>query len=209
MSITLDLFWTTIFVMVMISWFAFAFVFLLRKKPASAPDKKKDRASITGIVFQGASFSIVWSVHRPMFSPIVPGIGWLSAILGIIAVIASVSSVLLIMRAIKELGKEWSLTARMLEGHRLVTNGPYAYVRHPIYTGMLGMLVATGLAISYWPALLIAIAIFFAGTYIRVGSEEKLLRETFGQEFERYSRQVPAIIPSLYVVPMTHDKQRP
>jgi len=86
----------------------------------------------------------------------------------------------------------------MKERHELVTNGPYAYVRHPIYTGMLGMLVATGLAISHWAALPAALVVFFVGTVIRIRSEEKLLRGAFGEQFEKYARSVPAILPGLY-----------
>ena len=102
------------------------------------------------------------------------------------------------MSAVKTLGKEWSITARLVEGHKLATSGPYAYVRHPIYTGMLGMLLATGLAISRWTALLVALVVFFVGTMIRIRSEEKLLREAFGKEFDDYARSVRTIIPGLY-----------
>ena len=102
------------------------------------------------------------------------------------------------MTAVKTLGKEWSITARMVEDHRLATKGPYAHVRHPIYTGMLGMLVATGLAISHWMVLVAAIVVFAIGTLIRVRIEERLLRETFGPRFEEYARQVPAVIPGIF-----------
>ena len=86
----------------------------------------------------------------------------------------------------------------MVEGHKLVTQGPYSVVRNPIYTGMLGMLLATGLAVSHWIGLLIALAVFSIGTAIRVRTEAALLRETFGEEFENYARKVPAVIP--YVI---------
>ena len=70
-------------------------------------------------------------------------------------------------------------------------------VRHPIYTGMLGLLLATGVAVSYWPALLIALFVFLTGTVIRIRSEERLLRETFGAEFEAYTQRVPALLPGM------------
>jgi protein-S-isoprenylcysteine O-methyltransferase Ste14 len=70
-------------------------------------------------------------------------------------------------------------------------------VRNPIYTGMFGMLLATGFAVSHWIGLLLAIIIFGIGTFIRVRSEEKLLRETFGREFDEYAQRVPAVIPFL------------
>jgi protein-S-isoprenylcysteine O-methyltransferase Ste14 len=63
---------------------------------------------------------------------------------------------------------------------------------------MLGMLIATGIAVSYWQALVIATFVFLAGTLIRVRSEERLLRETFGAEFEAYAQRVPALLPGLF-----------
>jgi protein-S-isoprenylcysteine O-methyltransferase Ste14 len=63
---------------------------------------------------------------------------------------------------------------------------------------MFGMLVATGLALSYWFGLLIAIVVFFIGTVIRIRSEEKLLRGQFGADFEAYRRSVPAMLPGVY-----------
>jgi protein-S-isoprenylcysteine O-methyltransferase Ste14 len=190
-----------VFGMVMLCWFAFAGVFLLRKKPPSPPDQKRDRSSIIGLALQGLSYGLIWGVRREPFTPIIAGsktrdLVAISA--SVLAIVAAIGSVWLITTAVKTLGKEWSLTARLVEGHKLATTGPYAYVRHPIYTGMLGMLVATGLAISHWVALLVALVIFFVGTIIRVRSEEKLLREAFGQDFENYARRVPAIVPGFY-----------
>jgi protein-S-isoprenylcysteine O-methyltransferase Ste14 len=62
---------------------------------------------------------------------------------------------------------------------------------------MFGMLLATGLAISHWIGVLIATVLYSVGTAIRVHSEEKLLREAFGEEFEAYARKVPAVVPFL------------
>ncbi|HEX9544816.1 MAG TPA: isoprenylcysteine carboxylmethyltransferase family protein [Pyrinomonadaceae bacterium] len=128
----------------------------------------------------------------------VAGVEWLEFLAAAIAIVAASGSVLLIMSAVKTLGKEWSITARMVQDHQLATKGPYARVRHPIYTGMLGMLIATGLAVSHWIALVAAIVVFAIGTLIRVRIEERLLRETFGQRFEDYARQVPAVVPGIF-----------
>ncbi len=189
---------TLVFVVVMICWFVFAGVFLLRKKPPSPPDQKRESGSLFGVALQGMSYGLVWGVRRPIFMPIVAGNGAISIVTGLLAICAAVSSVWLITMAVRTLGKEWSITARLVEGHKLATTGPYALVRHPIYSGMLGMLLATGLAISHWAALLAALLIFFIGTTIRVRSEEKLLREAFGEQFETYARRVRAIVPGLY-----------
>ncbi len=112
--------------------------------------------------------------------------------------ILAVASVWMVNSAARRLGKQWALTARVVEGHNLIQDGPYGLVRNPIYTGMLGILIATGMASGQWIALLASIVIFMIGTYIRVRSEEKILREAFGPEFEAYERKVPALIPGIY-----------
>src|SRR5260370_35260496 len=63
---------------------------------------------------------------------------------------------------------------------------------------MFGMLLATGLAAGRWIQLLVAIVLFAAGTWIRIRSEERLLRQAFGSGFEEYARKVPALIPGVY-----------
>jgi protein-S-isoprenylcysteine O-methyltransferase Ste14 len=60
------------------------------------------------------------------------------------------------------------------------------------------MLIATGLATEHWVATIVAIPIFAVGMVIRVRSEEKLLQEAFGEEFEDYARRVRAVLPGIY-----------
>src|SRR4030095_10635863 len=153
MSVVFEILPTLVFVIVMICWFVFVGTFLLRKKPPSPPDEKRAPGSLIGVAFQGISFGVVWGVHRKAFSPIVATTS-VAIVTSILASCAAIGSVWLVTAAVKTLGKEWSLTAGLVEGHKLATNGPYAFVRHPIYTGMLGMLMATGLAVSHWAGLL-------------------------------------------------------
>jgi protein-S-isoprenylcysteine O-methyltransferase Ste14 len=198
MSLNFEFLPTLVFILVMCSWIAFVGIFVFRKQPASAPDRKKDRGSILGVALQGLSYAIVWSLHRPVFSSFFPTSKTVETVFAVVTVTIAFGSVWIVMAAVQELGKEWSLTARVVEGHELATLGPYRFVRHPIYSGMLGMLLATGLAISRWSNLVVALVIFFSGTIIRVRSEERLLREQFGPEFEVYTQRVPAMLPGLY-----------
>ena len=184
-------------VVVLVCWLVFVLTFLLRKPPVTS-DRKRDPSSIFGVVLQGLSFLIVWAVPRPLLTSFVSFSKAISGVFEIIAVVSAIASIVLVIAAVKTLGKEWSLTARVVTGHQLATKGPYNFVRHPIYTAMLGMLVANGIAFSYWPALLVAIAVYLGGTLIRIRSEERLLRETFGAEFEAYAQRVPALLPGLY-----------
>ena len=199
MRITFAFLPTLVFVVVMICWFVFAGVFLLRKKPPSPPDQKRERGSLIGVALQGMSYGIVWGVHREAFTPIVSGSEPVAIAASVLAILAAVGSVWLITTAVKTLGKEWSITARLVEGHKLATSGPVCLCAPSDLHGNVGN--AGGHRAGYQSlaiALLVALVIFFVGTVIRVRSEEKLLREAFGQEFENYARRVPAIVPGLY-----------
>jgi len=116
----------------------------------------------------------------------------------LLAMAVAIGSVWFVSAAVRTLGTQWSLAARVLEGHKLIISGPYNVVRNPIYAGMFGMLLATGLAISHWIGLIIGVVVFIIGTAVRVHSEEKLLREMFGEQFAAYTRKVPAIVPFIF-----------
>jgi protein-S-isoprenylcysteine O-methyltransferase Ste14 len=117
--------------------------------------------------------------------------------LAAVTIVIAVASVWLCFESARTLGKQWALAARVIEGHELITSGPYARVRNPIYFAMFGMLLATGLALSRWPAVGVAILVFVLGTEIRIRSEERLLREAFEVQFDNYARKVPAIFPRI------------
>ncbi len=185
---------------VILCWLGFVGIFLLRKRPPKAPETKRDRLATLGIALQMCAYFLVW--FQPPWRPFLPAVAALSGIAGsvffVFTVAIAAGSVWLVAAAVRTLGKQWAVPARLVEGHKLITVGPYAYVRNPIYTGMLGMLIATGLAMEHWIATIAAIVIFGIGLLIRVRSEEKLLRAAFGQEFEDYARRVPAVIPGFY-----------
>jgi protein-S-isoprenylcysteine O-methyltransferase Ste14 len=177
-------------------WFAFASIFLLRKKQASGTEVRRDRSAFIPIAVQGISFGIVWTARRHHGTALITTA--LTPYLDVLACVLAVSSVSFVLVSVRTLGKQWTVAARLVEGHNLVTQGPYRVVRNPIYTGMFGMLVATGIVLARWPAVLIAIAIFLAATMQRIRVEERLLRSQFGAEFEQYCEQVPnALLPGL------------
>jgi protein-S-isoprenylcysteine O-methyltransferase Ste14 len=94
------------------------------------------------------------------------------------------------------LGTMWSSTPVAKERHVLRTDGPYAVTRHPIYTGILGMLLGSAVALGFgaWLYLFVPIVIFFE---LRIRSEEELMREEFQGAYEEYRQRVPQLIPGL------------
>ena len=97
--------------------------------------------------------------------------------------------------AARHLGKQWRFEAALNEDHELVQTGPYRWIRHPIYASMLGMLLATGCAWTWWPMQIAGLVFFLIGTEIRVRAEDRLLSERFRESFAAYRARVPAYIP--------------
>jgi len=188
------------FYVVIVCWWLFVLTFWLRKRPPRAQEAKRDRTSLVGLFLQAIAYFSVgfFPLQQRQFSPVTSGSRVAEWGLAALTVAIAIASVWLVNAAARRLGKQWALAARLVEGHTLIQDGPYRFVRNPIYTGMFGMLLATGLAAGRWIPLLVAIVLFAAGTYIRIRSEERLLRQAFGSEFEEYARNVPALIPGIY-----------
>jgi len=180
-------------------WWIFVLTFWLRKRPPRAREAKRDWTSLIGLLLQAVAYFCVWfyPLQREQFSPLAsrsPVLEW--GLAGLSLALAAASAWL--VNAARRLGKQWALAARLVEGHTLIQDGPYRLVRNPIYAGMLGMLLATGLVFAQWIPLFIAIVLFAVGTYIRIRTEERLLRQAFGPEFDAYASHVPALIPGIY-----------
>jgi len=95
------------------------------------------------------------------------------------------------------LGRFWSNAITHKEDHRIIDTGPYGVVRHPIYTGLIVGILATGAAVATWPALLGAV-LFSFGEWQKARMEERFLSVELGTEaYGTYCRRVPMIVPFL------------
>jgi protein-S-isoprenylcysteine O-methyltransferase Ste14 len=94
------------------------------------------------------------------------------------------------------LGSNWSGNVTLKQDHALIRTGPYRYVRHPIYSGMLLALLGTAVAIGEWRGL-VAVALAFVGLAYKSTVEEGRLREIF-PEYDDYRRQTAALIPMIF-----------
>lgn len=96
----------------------------------------------------------------------------------------------------RHLGRNWSGTPRMKVGHELVISGPYRFVRHPIYTGML--LGLFGSALAAGPVWLVAFIIFGIVFIRRIGIEEKYMMQLFPDQYPAYRARTKALIPFVW-----------
>lgn len=120
-----------------------------------------------------------------------------SVALNIIGLDLTVLGLLIAIWARMTLGRNWSGRVTFKENHELIVRGPYAFVRHPIYTAMLLMFLGTAFAIGTGAALL-AVPILFLSFWIKYRQEEALMFEHFGDSYRDYMKRVKAIVPLIF-----------
>jgi protein-S-isoprenylcysteine O-methyltransferase Ste14 len=93
-----------------------------------------------------------------------------------------------------ELGTMWSSRTVVKQGHFLRTDGLYGFMRHPIYTALLGMVAGTALAegLGRWVLIFVGVLLFVS---LKIRAEERLLSQEFPDEYARYRRAVPRLLP--------------
>jgi protein-S-isoprenylcysteine O-methyltransferase Ste14 len=104
----------------------------------------------------------------------------------------------LFYRSHADLGSNWSITLEVREEHRLITDGVYRSVRHPMYTALLLYSIGQALVIPNWvagPSYLIAFGILFA---FRVRAEERMMLDQFGDRYAKYVARTKRLIPGVW-----------
>ena len=92
------------------------------------------------------------------------------------------------------LGGNWSGNVTIKVGHELVRTGPYRWVRHPIYTGLIVAMAGTALALDQWRGLIALVLLWISFTAKRL-KKEQFMRQTFGAQYDDYRRTTGAIFP--------------
>lgn len=94
------------------------------------------------------------------------------------------------------LGRLWSAQLQVREEHHLVTSGPYARIRHPLYTGMFGYGISLALVTANWVFIALAL-IVIAGGFLRAPREEQMMTAEFGEEYRAYMGRTWRFLPKL------------
>jgi len=171
------------------SWAVWWYPFIFR-----APHRQK-RPSITamgptvaGLLLEVTAIFLAFACRLPPETP--PGILRIAGMagFGLIAIVLAWTSV-------AHLGRQFRVNAGLYEDHELVHTGPYAIVRHPIYSSLLAMLLSTLCLGTGWQCAVLSLVLFVAGTEIRVHTEDRLLASRFGAAFAEYRKKVPAYVP--------------
>jgi protein-S-isoprenylcysteine O-methyltransferase Ste14 len=92
------------------------------------------------------------------------------------------------------LGRNWSGTVTLKENHELIVRGPYRLVRHPIYTGLLAMLIATAMEQGHIAGM-IGLVLVFISFWIKLSDEEEVMRTQFSDQYHAYQLRTKRIVP--------------
>ena len=156
----------------------------------------KDRREVIllSLVWVGFFVPLVW-VFSPAFSfaeyPLRP-----PALIAGAACLAA--GLWLFHRSHADLGKYWSITLEVREGHELITQGIYARVRHPMYSALFLYSIGQLLALPNWvagPSYLVSFGILFA---LRIGAEERMMLDAFGDQYVAYMARTKRLVPGIW-----------
>ncbi|MBI5880739.1 isoprenylcysteine carboxylmethyltransferase family protein [archaeon] len=96
------------------------------------------------------------------------------------------------------LGKQFTLEVKRVPGHRLITTGVHAYIRHPMYTGLFMMLIGLCMALQSIAGIVATLVILVPVGMYRIKIEEEFLIKEFGSEYKRYMKKTKKLIPFVW-----------
>jgi protein-S-isoprenylcysteine O-methyltransferase Ste14 len=178
-------------------WMAWAFYWWLTSSDVKETTRREpvlSRVLHLGPMLVGAA--ILWSPNLPLAGlneRFMPWAAW--AYWAGLAV--TVGGLAFAVWARRHIGRNWSAIVALKQDHELVTGGPYALVRHPIYTGLLFGFLGSAIALGQWRGLL-AVAIVYLALLRKYKLEERWMRERFGVAYDAYRARVKALVPFIF-----------
>jgi protein-S-isoprenylcysteine O-methyltransferase Ste14 len=178
-------------------WGAWAAYWLASSLSASAPKRVQDPgARLFYRAEMALAAALLWFPNWGFGFLCVPLVPWSESlfVVGAVMVAAGLSFA---AWARVHLGKYWSGHVTLKPGHRLIRSGPYAIVRHPIYTGLLLAFIGTAVVIDEVRGV-VAVILILEAHIRKLRLEERWLTGEFGSEYDLYKREVKALIPGIY-----------
>lgn len=116
---------------------------------------------------------------------------------GWLGVVVMLGALFIFWRSHADLGLNWSPSLEIREKHTLITNGIYGAIRHPMYASQWLWSIAQILLIQNWIAGLVGLIIFTPFYLLRVRAEERLMLDTFGEEYQAYMQRTGGVLPKI------------
>jgi protein-S-isoprenylcysteine O-methyltransferase Ste14 len=175
---------------VLLAWAAFEVVDRFRHRTRT---NVRDWTLPVVIVCLGGGLGLAYRIAH--VDATILGGGWAVFVVGVVVLVAGF---LLRAWSILTLGRFFTPSVQIQTGQRVVESGPYRYVRHPSYTGMLVGLVGFGIALGNWLSLLVLAVLPLAGLLIRIHYEESVLAEALGDDYREYASRTSRLVPGVW-----------
>lgn len=179
------------------SWIGFILIWAI----TAAGTKKTKRAQSAGS--RRLQFGLAIAGGALLFARIA-GVGWLrlrlmpdSLALAYTGAALTFAGVAFAVWARFVIGRNWSGEVTIKQDHELIRRGPYALVRHPIYSGVLLAILGTALAVNAMRGL-IAMVLITTSFWLKLRMEESFMLQQFGDQYRMYQRRVKALIPFVF-----------
>ena len=177
-----------------------AFLVYWRIKAAGTKSTKRIEPPASSIL-RAVAFLIVIALLSIPRIPLLPGLYrqlWPSGLWSFgIGAGVTIGGLLFAVWARQHLGSNWSSEVTIKQDHELITSGPYALIRHPIYTGILTGFLGTAIALSQVRGA-IGFVLIFLVLWTKLRVEEEWMRSQFGEAYATYSHQTAALVPYLF-----------
>lgn len=184
-------------VMLVTGWYAIRFPFERRAKQTATEHSARDAGEWTRMWVSGTGLGILPLVYLftgwPAFANYTPGVIQIVAGIGVAA-----TALWMFRMTHRALGKFWSVSLDIRDGHRLVTEGIYGKLRHPMYSAFWLMALGQALLLPNWFAGLAGLVGFGFLFFLRIGPEERMMEQKFGNEYVSYKSRTDRIIPGIW-----------
>ena len=185
------------FVLLAIGWYAIRFEHARRSRRLPVRHNARDVRENTLLLISLSGLGILPMLYIatafPRFAdyPFRPAQAWLG-------VVFAVAALVLFQMTHRALGRNWSVTLELRQDHKLITSGIYRKIRHPMYTAFWLWAIAQACLLPNWVAGLAGIVGFGTLFFGRVGREEQMMLETFGDDYRQYMSTTYRIIPLIF-----------
>jgi protein-S-isoprenylcysteine O-methyltransferase Ste14 len=185
---------SVIFDVVAAGWWVFEFIMHGRQAPLTGADQPPDRTDLA--VVAGIYLGIIAAEVLGHFGHLPwPGHNTWPVITGIVLVVLGTAIRAWSMRT---LGRFFQFHIQVLDGHRVVTDGPYRFVRHPAYSGLILIMAGFGFASGDILGLVAPLAIIGVALTLRIRAEERMLTATLGSEYELFAAKRKRVLPAVW-----------
>lgn len=174
-----------------LSWVAYWWLASRNAKPTER--KEPFRSRLSHVLPLALAAWLLWADRVPgaildaRLFPWAPWQFWVAAL-------ATAAGLLFALWARVHLGRNWSGIVTIKHDHEFVSSGPYAIVRHPIYTGLLVAFIGSAMARGEWRGV-VAVLIACAALWRKLRLEERWMAERFGEPYLAYKERIPALVP--------------